>query len=254
MTERIDPASTLVDAVQRFNARTELAELDTGTNELKLIRDTIKEQTPLFVEYVRGVCPELYERLRPNLSNGLESRLNTKIKQDNEEEGAADDDYGVFFTVQGGSFEPVLMIDKSAVNEAYKLLAPLYTRIEPETESRRAQLEGAAILVTWMALGKLAFDTLSDFQTSEKLISRYRLMGMFAYKGLVLNSERMAEEQQTALSDIEIGMFKIFYTKFGYSAKAENDPGKITALEFALANNFKEIEGLQVLRELTSTS
>lgn len=274
----------LVELTAQLAASAELAALDTGTSELRLIHKTLHEQPSLFGAYIRECSPKLYSNLSPYFENGMRINVHT-VYPDENDSGLRDEDYAVYYQRHQGTNVPVLMITTAAIERAYGQFEPLFSG-EDESKSRQYRLAGAAAVTAWMALGKWAFDCLDprspDKELERKLSYdilqyvgnmtreeclaldddeqidqavdfrllelRYRLMGLFAYAGFMKEIEHLELIEPTPSSlQSQLGVFRKMYpTRFAMLAKIR--PERVTALEVALARPLEENDAQKIMR------
>lgn len=229
MTEN---SGDIINAANRFEIRSDLAEFGTGEDEYRLVRDTLVEQPARFAGFLTEFNPRLRELLEPFVSQGMPTSV-TETHREEGEPPVQDEDYRVCYHHEKGHLKPHLHLSPAAVKEVAGLLDPFFAGKIDERLARRQLLETSTVTVAWMALGKWAFGeidlrhdgkSLEDEAAEELLrhisylnnedlsklnseqaeakirasleIFQNRLMGMFAYQGLQKQLDAYKEEMR----------------------------------------------------------
>lgn len=162
--------ASIHDARFKFAARADLAEFGTGQDELRLIRNSVVDQIPVFYSDLAELSPKLHEIIGEDL-NGMPTNVVNLYEEptDIASSDVSELGYGVHYSLEAGSklATPHLMISTGAVQAMYEVIDPLFVVHEPSETTSANQLRAASSMVAWMGLGKWAYDKVNPRQQSE---------------------------------------------------------------------------------------
>lgn len=155
----------IVDASSFFEARRQLAAVggdSGGFFNIEYLTKLLAGQAPAFLESIGEYDVEVAERLKSALPHGMKYSLSL-VDVDNESEaesckGVQDDEFEVY---QRDADEVWLSMTPHALGvSAMFLESIIYKEDAPLEDFKRNLLDGAAVQLAWLALGKWAFDQL----------------------------------------------------------------------------------------------
>ncbi len=156
----------VIEAANRFGVKAEFALFETRTDEIQLIRETLKSQLNPFLADLKELSPAMSENLMSDLGSGLEINLFAVLDDPDEQPVIQDQDYAVInqkcdlSSGQHGdtNCQPNLTVSVLAIENAHKLLMGLFIGRDGDAEANRHHLEAATGMTAWMASAKWAFD------------------------------------------------------------------------------------------------
>lgn len=264
----------LIDAAVRFSVRRDMAQFDTNTDELQLVRQSVATQPGNFYRYISECSPNLQSMLKDEIESGMSTRVVEVVSNpasESEEEkttNGTEGDSGVHYYYsesqkpsgddkkQARKLKPRLEISTASIRGAHTLLDPLFIVKKPEAPANRNHLEASVITTTWMALGRWAFDKMDPRGLDEPLDENttYRLLNGIAglsrenCLGLDLENERDAIAET-----IDRAMLEVKYRFAGAMAYA-GMVRQVQGLEVSEAPDQAEIKVFQMMMKQLLTA
>jgi len=225
------PAGNIVDARGFFETKRQLAAIGDesgGLLNVEALTDLLAGQADAFLECVGNYDGEVEDQLRQALPQGMQYSLSLREQDDDghgvSPKGINDDEFEVY---QRGTDELWLSMTPHALGvSAMFLEGIIYQDDMPPDDIKKCLLEGAAVQLSWLALGKWAFGILDPISKNAMEVDRDALADLERVAQMPLPEivgHNPAEREQSEVTFAQHANFLFAGLKYGLAGRLAYD-------------------------------